>query len=281
MNSDLYSMEELIPVVADLTRKYTSNESSSVSYETANQLMKAVRYCIRHLSNMDNEMMDTTSKLPAKKAYELGYKKVIEKVYRVKERYGEFIPTFCSFDNLNYEETVRKGIGGFFTYYDAKFDPMNTILTLDYPTLIPVTECSGIDAIERYLDYIILEQEFLNHLPKDYIKQVLNAYDADYKQQFYNIASVVLRFILAGAFVGKGVAIIDEIDLIKLQKMWKTQSKNQLEEQFYKILNKLVKQYFDGNQELYLYLKNDLKEFTVEIENATQFSGIEHLFFIV
>lgn len=41
--SNGYSMEELLPVVAWLTRKYTSNESTSITYEKARQLMGAVR----------------------------------------------------------------------------------------------------------------------------------------------------------------------------------------------------------------------------------------------
>lgn len=42
-----YEMEELLPLVAKLAAKYTSGESTSVTYEAAGQLMEAVCYCIR------------------------------------------------------------------------------------------------------------------------------------------------------------------------------------------------------------------------------------------
>lgn len=42
-----YDMAELLPVAAWLTDKYTSRESSSVTYETAAVLMEAVCYCIQ------------------------------------------------------------------------------------------------------------------------------------------------------------------------------------------------------------------------------------------
>ena len=42
-----YEMEELIPIVAELTERYTGYESTSVTYEKANQLMEAVIYCIQ------------------------------------------------------------------------------------------------------------------------------------------------------------------------------------------------------------------------------------------
>ena len=45
-----YTMEELLPVVGKLTEKYTSLSSTSVTYETAQQLMGAVLYCLRAVS---------------------------------------------------------------------------------------------------------------------------------------------------------------------------------------------------------------------------------------
>ncbi len=41
-----YEMEELVPIVGKLAEKYTAFESTSVSYEKAEQLMGAVLYCI-------------------------------------------------------------------------------------------------------------------------------------------------------------------------------------------------------------------------------------------
>ena len=47
----MYDMNELLPVVARLTKRYTGIESSSVTYEKANQLMGAVIYCIREIES--------------------------------------------------------------------------------------------------------------------------------------------------------------------------------------------------------------------------------------
>ena len=40
-------MEELLPIVAKLSEKYTGGDSTSVTYETAQELMEAVLYCVR------------------------------------------------------------------------------------------------------------------------------------------------------------------------------------------------------------------------------------------
>ena len=41
-----YEMEELVPIVAKLAKRYTSGESTSITYEKAQQLMEAVLYSI-------------------------------------------------------------------------------------------------------------------------------------------------------------------------------------------------------------------------------------------
>lgn len=39
-----YGMEELVPIVGKLAEKYTAGESTSVTYEKAEQLMGAAEY---------------------------------------------------------------------------------------------------------------------------------------------------------------------------------------------------------------------------------------------
>ena len=46
---DNYVMEDFIPIVGRLADEFTSKESSSITYERARQLMKAVIYCISHV----------------------------------------------------------------------------------------------------------------------------------------------------------------------------------------------------------------------------------------
>ena len=56
--TNMYTMEELVPVVGLLVGEFTSKESSSVTFERARQLMEAVIYCISHLECKENGLMD-------------------------------------------------------------------------------------------------------------------------------------------------------------------------------------------------------------------------------
>ena len=42
-----YKIEQLLPLAAELADRYTSKESTSVTYETAGALMEAVLYCMK------------------------------------------------------------------------------------------------------------------------------------------------------------------------------------------------------------------------------------------
>ena len=208
-------MEELIPIVAELTEKYTSKESTSVSYNTAKQLMNAVIYCMNEIDLVNYELdsgaakdmavKDMTEQQNSKLAYRTGYELVVKKVFKTKALFEEMALDFNAYRNRAYYETVMKGMPAFFLYYDPKFNPQNHILTLDYPTIKSVQNSCGIDAIYEYLSYTKLEQELLKAFPEEYITTLLSFYHADYEELFINIGSIVLRNIIVCMILGKNI----------------------------------------------------------------------------
>ncbi|MGN0482924.1 MAG: DUF6179 domain-containing protein [Lachnospiraceae bacterium] len=186
----LYTMEELLPIVGKLADEFTSKESSSVTYERARQLMNAVIYCIAHLET--NEHLPANQHvLPAEEAYQIGYQAVIEKVKDTQKKYNELITFFDSYENRNYRDTVEKGLPGFFLYYDAKFAPMDTILTLDYPILGLDMTLEGIDMIRQYIDAIWDEQSYLAKFPRPYVISELRSFHPTYEREFFNLQEIL------------------------------------------------------------------------------------------
>jgi len=186
----IYSMEELIPIVADLTEQFTLHESSSITYERARQFMEAVIYCIAHLDYESNHSI-ILSKLSAKEAYHIGYEAVVRKVIRTKEKYNRLMAFFDDFGNRNYRDTVEKALRGFFLYYDVKFAPMETIITMDYPVFGLDMTLEGIDMIAQYIDAIWKEQKYLNKFPRDYIIGELYLFHRRYENEFFNIKEII------------------------------------------------------------------------------------------
>lgn len=129
----MYGMEELVPLVGKLADRYNGYEDTSVTYEKAQQLMGAVLYCIREAMWAGGNAMASREKVPAQQMYEAGLKAVEEKVKKALEIYNEMMPEFDSYGNRCLYDTFVKGLPEFFKWYDMRFYPQDTILTLDYP----------------------------------------------------------------------------------------------------------------------------------------------------
>lgn len=188
-----YRMEKLIPIVAELTERYTSKESSSVSYDTANALMEAVLYCMDECIRNGQGMTDP-GHLPGENLlYRQGAALVIQKTYKAKQIYEAILPTFEDYGCMNYRDTVLKGMPEFFVRYDPVFFPGRHLLTLDYPLLCGNPGLRGIDLILEYLKGIWIESCFLNSFDRRSVRNLLEQISPDYEELYLdNICSPVL-----------------------------------------------------------------------------------------
>ena len=262
-------MEELLPIVAALAEQYTSKESTSVSYEQANRLMEAVLYCIGQCS--EGRQITDSRGLTAREAYEWGYELVVQKVKRTQEIYNGMIIDFCAYGNDNYRETVERAIPGFFRYYDAKFAPRETIITMDYPTIRLITDATGINAIAKYIEYISYEQRFLKALPQEYVCDILFRFRPDYGKQFYNICNIVLRHILGHMIIGEPLGKrAGEEEYAALSEWILEREAEHLEKLIMELLHQLIFEKYKGDQMLECYLQADIRNFVVEMQNAAR-----------
>lgn len=263
-----YTVEELIPVVAELTRKYTSGESTSVTYERANQLMEAVLYCIRECGE---HALAVQGEIPARQAYELGYERVLEKVRRTQERYNRMILSFRSYGNKNYEDTVTKALPGFFRYYDVQFAPQNSGITMDYPLVRPLRNVTGIDAIELYVEGICLEQEFLGAFPEAYVCEILTRYEKGYKKQFFNLCSIFLRHVLGCTIIRRKMGTeSDGTEYRELERILCGLSREQLKGRLEGMIHRIALENWSRSPELERYLVGDAEDFAVQLEMALE-----------
>ncbi len=263
-----YGMEELIPVVAELTEKFTSAESSSVSYERARHLMEAVLYCIRECEK-EQALLLKDQKLSAAFAYQTGYEIVKKKTEQAKEAYKSLLNGFCAYGNENYQDTVCKAIPGFFQYYDSRFAPQETIITMDYPVLMPMQELSGIDAVEQYITYLRLEQQFLHAFPETYVREILKSYRNDYEKQFDNLCRILLRHLL-GKMLVTGSASQEEEPYEVLEELVCSQTAEELKKQCRKIIDSTIVQNREEYHALGEYLKADVDDIVTEMQNTAK-----------
>lgn len=277
-----YSIEELLPVVEELTKKYTSNESSSVTYETARMLMGAVLYCIEECPiDGGNELLFVNEKLNAKIAYQRGYDLVVAKAYKAKEIYENILEEFHDFQCRNCGDTILKGIPQFFLRYDPKFNPQDHLLTLDYPTIKPINTICGVDAIYQYLCNIKIEWDFLNAFDTKGIENLLERIVFDYKNLYFdNISNVVLLTALGCILVKKPVGKLEiqknDVELIK--RYFEKDNEESAEEKIRMLISKLFENGFRGNKEMEKYFLNTSKDHAIRILNGIQKSSLNGVF---
>lgn len=276
-NSNGYQMEELLPVITWLARKYTGGESTSVTYEQARRLMEAVLYCIEEAGRGETQLTGG-EKPSAFQMYEAGYRKVLMRTEKNREIYNTMILKFRSFGNENYRDTVEKGIPGFFRFYDARFAPQETILTMDYPVLDPVREETGIRAIEKYLEGICLEQKFLGKLPEAAVRRILTDFRRDYQKQFENLGRIVLRNILGRLLTGNMAEHSGpEAACEKVRMILNGSDKASMEQLLAGILEKLIREEYEDDRQLFRYLSMDLKDFTTALYNGAEHHHLDRV----
>lgn len=143
----------------------------------------------------------------------------------------------------------------FFRCYDPRFAPQNTVLTLDYPTLLSMDGLAGIDAVEQYLSYISLEQKFMRAFDERYVCSCLKAYDWNYQEQFFNLCGVLLEDALLCILMHKPLQSPVCPEHRTALERWRTEhSASGLEEELRRILERLTEERFGGNELLYEYL---------------------------
>ena len=265
-----YEMEELVPIVGKLAEKYTSHESTSITYEKAEQLMGAVLYCIHELWESSGNAPSLNKKLSAQRAYEMGAAYVRDKTGKALDLYNRILPEFCHYENKCLYDTFVKGIPEFFKWYDVQFEPQNTILTLDYPLLKDISEYTGIDNIFEFIKAIGLEQKFLKLFPAGYVINILSKDNRNWQESMDNICEIVFIHVIGHIILGKSLTVIEleEDDYSYMQKIFKQATLEDIKKQLTTALEIFIKNYYENDRELLNYLSGAISGIVVRLKNA-------------
>ena len=265
--SEEFSMEELLPIVAELAEKYTSGESSSVTYERAQGLMQAVLYCINETRQEENVLY--AAGMSVKEAYQIGYRMVVEKAKKTTMLYNRLVGEFRDFGNENYRDTVAKAIPGFLQYYDARFEPYETIITMDYPTIAPVTGITGVDAVYEYVKYISFEQRFLQKFPAEYVCRILEKHHGGYRKQFFNLCGIILRHVVIR------ILLEGNMSCERLEENVADKKADELEQMLKKVLHRLIVEGYEGDEQLEQYMQYEFRDFANDLINGIRYGYLE------
>lgn len=275
-----YTMEELIPVVGKLAEKYTAGDSTSITYETAEQLMGAVLYCIHELEESGhNSLILNGETMTAQKAYEIGVLYVEEKVKKALDLYDEVLNGFYHYENQCLWDAVVKELPEFFKRYNTRFEPQNTILTIDYPVLKDISTYTGIDKIYEFITSIYCEQKFLNLFPDNYVITILSKYNGQWKESIENVCEEVFISVIGHLLVGKPLTKIDfdEADYSCIEEIFTQTDLNDICKRLENMVETFVKNYCENDRNLLEYLSGAIKGIVVRFINAADNGVLENM----
>lgn len=266
-----YEMEELAAVVGELARKYTACESTSITYEKARQLMEAVLYSIRETGRSDGKSVVPAEGMSAWKAYEAGVKVIEEKTGEALALYNRLLPDFAHYGNRCLWDTFARGLPEFFKWYDVRFAPQETILTLDYPVLKDLSQYAGIHKIYEFLVCIQLEQRFLRAFPEGYVIHVLQEYNRQYKDMVDNLCEILYACAAAHMLVQKPISEeLESKDWGHIGELLGAGGPEKIKARIKEETERLVKRYWEEDEGLTEYLFGSADGILVRMKNRVK-----------
>ena len=184
--------QKLVNLLAYTTERYTMNESSSVTVETAEELLKSVCYTLSQ--SFENRTFKKEQILNGdfKEFFNMGTEITQRKKSSALKLWNTACTTLPKIENIYLFHTL-KSIGASFSKYDVKFHSHIFPCSIDYYLCSPVPEdIMGIDYIIAYLKNIIRENAIINKFPEDSCKRLLFVNCHDYKNLPVNLCEPII-----------------------------------------------------------------------------------------
>ena len=192
----------LISLLAWQTEKYTKGESSSVTVETAQELLASLRYT---LAIAAEEMHIPWERLLTEELIRRGQELLQGRLERAKQLWAAAGRTAPGLRNVYYADTLR-GIGDYFKRYDLYFFAHMKPPCIDYPLLVAADEAlQGLDFTEEYLKRMLTENLILSRFDGGAVGALLRTVHGGIEEAYLNLCEQPLTNALGLTLLGKDV----------------------------------------------------------------------------
>jgi hypothetical protein len=218
--------EELYTLLGKQVFKYTSGESTSVSIETAQRILKSMDYCINsYYKSLENPTPYGSEDQLAKMStavvvteigersladiFELGLQAVQRCVQTSKELLTKVQNSYASVDNIAYRDTIKSGLALFFPKYQPRFGAQLCDANIDYPLAIEVDGLEGVEFMYEYLRRLYLENQFVGKFETKNINSLLHGYHHEASEYLINIFELVLQNVLGLSLLSQELTVLN------------------------------------------------------------------------
>lgn len=274
---------QFLDLLAYKCKRYNLGDSSSIRVEAAESIMNSILYTIgiylKSLPDIElaiNQLEETY----LSEIYDKGRELLTTKIDSAKERFETIKDNKLSTLNSTYNDTIENGIGLFFAAYDPEFEAHDTPGSIDYQLCNPVTGLSGIEFIEKYLESLLLENEFCRLFAAEDIHYLLSGYDKRYKDLLLNIFEHTLTNALGCALAScsvRGLNLQAE-DIQLVARLLTDETEASIERKLSTAAEAVVKELEITNPALRKYISKSLSKIVLNIKQALRTNTVDQIF---
>lgn len=152
--------------------------------------------------------------------YDKSYSKLLSYISKTKMFYRVlFLKKMIRTHNYYYNSTLNEGIKSFFKVYNSSYYSDRLIIGIDYECALERPNLSGIEFINKYLEYLNYENVFCRRFNYRNIDMMLKKKYIKYEELVINIFSDVFLISLLLRYLDKDIYSLN-IDLIDLNKIY-------------------------------------------------------------
>lgn len=227
---DLASVsDQLMELLAQKAGELTDGSSSSISVETAGELMSSITF-VTGVRLKEYERSEHAAEAIRERSltdlFQEGLDSVRCKVSRARRVHWRITEGLFESPSVYYRSTVEDGISGFFRLYDPETGAHKLHITVDYPAFRGRPELDGIEFIERYLSYIEAEDSFCRLFRPEDVHSLMCGITPDYPSCPVNIFEPVMMAAVGLVICGRNVRPLElcKEDISRLSKVFHAKS---------------------------------------------------------
>lgn len=173
-------MERIYGLLRRQTAKYLSGDSTSVSVETATELLRSIVFTLRFALDETGTAEKQLLSCDLAELLLQGQRLLQKKLADTKRLWERACLTAPQIPNAFFQDTL-KGFDAFFKHYDWWYFAHQIPCPIDYPLCIAVPETlQGVSYVEQWLRKLLMENWLLSRFPQQAVRNLLSALAPDY-----------------------------------------------------------------------------------------------------
>lgn len=195
---------DFLALLAAQAERFTQGESTSVSTQTAGELLESILYTIgagiKRLPPM--QALAELECGGAARCFAQGQRVTARRLRVARLLYARLRGQLFETPNLYYRASAVDAVGGFFRVYRAELFAHRRHITADYPALLFKRNLAGVEFIENYLDCLLNENSFCRAFSPERVHRLMLGVSADYERTPLCIYEYVLAAALCCVLTG-------------------------------------------------------------------------------